>query len=185
MVRAIQKQTIQNPNYKTFFIWLSSEFQPPLYKMKTIFGQVSNGWASGFQMPFTIQNICKPTSSWTFKVRKRADFRSPKLNLTKFIFAGPCPVAFPVVLTCPAEPFRPCQRPWSTDTTRAAVAWTPWTPQHPSSCKIEKGAMPQEFCVCGFRRKSPILIYFETLKCQNQEKWNCRGVFLETNPIQV
>ena len=41
------------------------------------FVQISNVWASWFQIPFEIQTICKPTSIWPFKIQTNPDLRSP------------------------------------------------------------------------------------------------------------
>ena len=40
-------------------------------------GQISNGWASGFQIPLKIWSINNPTSFWPFKIHTIPDFRSP------------------------------------------------------------------------------------------------------------
>ena len=53
------------PNFK----WFLTKSQP--------FVQISNGWASGFQIPFEIQTICKPTSFWPSEIQTSPDFRSP------------------------------------------------------------------------------------------------------------
>ena len=45
---------------------------------------ISNGWASGFQIPFEIQTICNPTCFGPFEIQTRSDFRSP-LYLTIWI----------------------------------------------------------------------------------------------------
>ena len=41
------------------------------------FGQFSNGWASGFQIQFKIQTICKPISIRHFKIWTHPNFKSP------------------------------------------------------------------------------------------------------------
>ena len=51
------------------FKWFLTKWRP--------FIQISNGWASGFQIPFKIQTICNPTSFWPFKIQTSLDFRSP------------------------------------------------------------------------------------------------------------
>ena len=51
------------------FKWFLTKLRP--------FVRISNGWASGFQMPFKIQNICNPTSFGPFKIQTRSDSRSP------------------------------------------------------------------------------------------------------------
>ena len=35
---------------------------------------ISNGWASGFQIPFEIGTIFNPTSFWPFKIQTSSDF---------------------------------------------------------------------------------------------------------------
>ena len=39
---------------------------------------ISNGWASGFQIPFKIQTICNPTSFRPFEIQISPDLRSPR-----------------------------------------------------------------------------------------------------------
>ena len=51
------------------FKWLLTKRWP--------FVWISNGWASGFQIPFKIQNISNPTCFGPFKIQTRLDFRSP------------------------------------------------------------------------------------------------------------
>ena len=41
------------------------------------FVRISNGRASGFQMPFEIQTICNPTCFGPLEMQTRLDFRSP------------------------------------------------------------------------------------------------------------
>ena len=53
-----------------------SGFQMVFDKMAA-FVRISNGWASGFQIPFEIQTICNPTSFGPFEIQTRSDFRSP------------------------------------------------------------------------------------------------------------
>ena len=43
------------------FKWFLTKWRP--------FVRISNGWASGFQMPFKIRTICNLTSFWPFKIR--------------------------------------------------------------------------------------------------------------------
>ena len=45
-----------------------------------LFVWISNGWVSGFQIPFKIWTICNPTSFWPFKIQTSPDFRSPLYN---------------------------------------------------------------------------------------------------------
>ena len=47
-----------------------------LAKWRT-FVPILNGWASKFQIPFEIRNICNPTSFRPFKIQTCTDFRSP------------------------------------------------------------------------------------------------------------
>ena len=42
-----------------------------------LYVRISNGWASGFQIPFKIQTIWNPTSFLPFKIQTSPDFRSP------------------------------------------------------------------------------------------------------------
>ena len=53
-----------------------SGFQMVLTKWRP-FVRISNGWASGFQIPFKIQTICNPTCFGPFEIQTRSDFRSP------------------------------------------------------------------------------------------------------------
>ena len=38
------------------------------------FVQISNGWASGFQIPSKIRTICNPTSFWPFDIQTSPNF---------------------------------------------------------------------------------------------------------------
>ena len=51
------------------FKWFLTKWRP--------FVRISNGWASGFQIPFEIQTICNPTCFGPFEIQTRSDFRSP------------------------------------------------------------------------------------------------------------
>ena len=42
-----------------------------------LFVSILNGLDSGFQIPFKIKTIFRPTSFWTFKIQTSLDFRSP------------------------------------------------------------------------------------------------------------
>ena len=51
------------------FQWLLTKQRP--------FVWISNDRASGFQIPFKIWTICKPTSFWPLKIQTSPNFRSP------------------------------------------------------------------------------------------------------------
>ena len=53
-----------------------SRLQMVLTKWLPVVG-ISNGWASGFQIPFEIDTICNPTYFGPFKFYTVPDFRSP------------------------------------------------------------------------------------------------------------
>ena len=61
--------TIQKPN---IFDQIPNGF---LTKWRP-FVWISNGWSSGFQIPFQIWNICNPTSFRSFKIQTRSHLRS-------------------------------------------------------------------------------------------------------------
>ena len=52
------------------FKWFLTKWQP--------FVRISNGWACGYQIPFVIRTICKPTFFEPFKIQTSPDFRSPQ-----------------------------------------------------------------------------------------------------------
>ena len=62
-------------NHSKIWTFLSG-FQMVFDKMAA-FVRISNGWASGFQIPFEIQTICNPTCFGPFEIQTRSDFRSP------------------------------------------------------------------------------------------------------------
>ena len=47
-------------------------------------GGHSNGWASGFQIAFKIQNICNRTSFQPFEIQTSQDLRSPLYSYVNF-----------------------------------------------------------------------------------------------------
>ena len=65
------------------FKWFLTKWHP--------FVWISNGWASGFQIPFKIQSICNPAFFWPFEIKTYPYLRSPlyldtrcNLNLIHF-----------------------------------------------------------------------------------------------------
>ena len=59
------------------FKWFLTKWRP--------FVRISNGWASGFQIPFEIQTICNPTCFGPFEIQTRSDFRSPLYLNTRLV----------------------------------------------------------------------------------------------------
>ena len=71
------------------FKWFLTEWWP--------FVQISNGWASVFQIPFEICTIWNPTSFWPFKIQTSREFRSPLYLQCRSIFNSILPDCWSVL----------------------------------------------------------------------------------------